>query len=214
MNWKSLHKLKVQLLNTVLLLQLSILRKSQRRLVSPSSSCPETCPDMGVNLQCPICLEHFPIKTVEEHAAQCEVAHPSLYQILPEFDGDSDEEDDNDAKKKEFTEISRPSCVLKDMVMNLAVTLFDLEEERVRIIVCRKQVWDDYKRARYYSPEKKIKVTFSGESAIDDGGPRREFFSGIVNIFSLIVQHQKEVRSNKKLLTHMLQVIYTYFIKH
>ena len=162
-----------------------------------SSSCPETCPDMGVNLQCPICLEHFPIKTVEEHAAQCEVSHPSLYQILPEFDGDSDEEDDNDAKKKEFTEISQPSCVLKDKVMNLAVTLFDLEEERVRITVCRKQVWDDYKRARYYSPEKKIKVTFSGESAIDDGGPQREFFSGIVNIFSLIVQHQKEVRSNK-----------------
>ena len=28
------------------------------------------------------------------------------------------------------------------------------------------------------SVEKSLKVTFIGESAVDDGGPRREFFSG------------------------------------
>lgn len=114
----------------------------------------ETCRVTDVNVQCPICLEHFPIKTVEEHAAQCE------------------------AEEKGPSEISKPSCVLKDMVMNLAVKVFDPEEERVRITVRRKHIWDDYKRARgrYYSPEKKIKVTFSGESAVDDGGPAGSFF--------------------------------------
>ena len=154
-------------------------------LTEASTTHSETCRVTDVNVQCPICLEHFPIKTVEEHAAQCEAEHSSLYQMLPEFE---DYIHENDVKEKGPSEVSKPSCVLKDMVMNLAVKVFDPEEERVRITVRRKHIWDDYKRARgrYYSPEKKIKVTFSGESAVDDGGPRREFFSGIVTEIFLL----------------------------
>ena len=46
----------------------------------------------------------------------------------------------------------------------------------------RKKIWDDFKRSRecYCTPERILKVTFSGEPAVDSGGPKREFFAGIV----------------------------------
>ena len=69
---------------------------------------------------------------------------------------------------------------LRDMVQKLAQVQFDPEEEPIRITVRHSRLWEDFKRARsrYYCPQKKLKVTFSGEPAIDDGGPKREFFSG------------------------------------
>ena len=50
----------------------------------------------------------------------------------------------------------------------------------IRVTVRRKHLWQDYTKARQtnYHPSNLIKITFCGESAIDDGGPRREFFSG------------------------------------
>ena len=51
-----------------------------------------------------------------------------------------------------------------------------------RINVQRKSVLDDYilkrKQCSWFSLQNKIKVVFMGESATDDGGPKREFFSG------------------------------------
>jgi hypothetical protein len=59
--------------------------------------------------------------------------------------------------------------------------------EMIRATVRRKMVWEDFKRARYryYHPDRMLKVTFAGESAVDDGGPRREFFAGIVDVVIL-----------------------------
>ena len=50
----------------------------------------------------------------------------------------------------------------------------------IRINVTRKTLWDDFtdERARRLKPNKMLKVVFIEEPAIDDGGPRREFFSG------------------------------------
>ena len=41
-------------------------------------------------------------------------------------------------------------------------------------------VWEDFKRSRYcyYEPDRRLKVIFAGEPAVDDGGPKREFFAG------------------------------------
>jgi hypothetical protein len=49
-------------------------------------------------------------------------------------------------------------------------------------------MWNDFKEARMKNrikPNNMVKVVFAGESAIDDGGPRREFFSGIYAIIFL-----------------------------
>ena len=49
-----------------------------------------------------------------------------------------------------------------------------------RITVRRKLIWEDFKNelVRKVTPTTKIKVVFAGEPAVDDGGPRRELFSG------------------------------------
>ena len=49
-----------------------------------------------------------------------------------------------------------------------------------RITVRCKLVWEDFKNelVRKVTPTTKIKVVFAGEPAVDDGGPRRELFSG------------------------------------
>jgi hypothetical protein len=125
---------------------------------------------ININVECPLCLKTIPIATVEQHADQC----ASLFQILP----DGDDHDDNEDVQPSTAPAS--DGTLRDMVQKLAQVQFDPEEEPIRITVRRSRLWEDFKRARsrYYCPQKKLKVTFSGEPAIDDGGPKREFFSG------------------------------------
>ena len=56
----------------------------------------------------------------------------------------------------------------------------NVQQEEIRVTVQRNHLWSDFSRARsdYYSPLNTIKITFSGEPAIDDGGPKHKFFSG------------------------------------
>lgn len=56
----------------------------------------------------------------------------------------------------------------------------ELKAETIRVTLRRKNLWLDYVRARNrnYNPSHAIKITFCGEPAIDDGGPKREFFTG------------------------------------
>ena len=55
------------------------------------------------------------------------------------------------------------------------------DKEPKRLTMRRKFIWQDFKNARQkkISPTEKVKVVFSGEPAVDDGGPRRELFSGM-----------------------------------
>ena len=57
-----------------------------------------------------------------------------------------------------------------------------MKPEVIRLSLRRKSFRSDYSKARKssYDPSHPIKITFCGEQAIDDGGPRREFFSGIM----------------------------------
>jgi hypothetical protein len=52
-----------------------------------------------------------------------------------------------------------------------------------RITVRRSSIWDDALRAvkRAFDEKKLVRVTFIGESAVDGGGPRREFFMLLMN---------------------------------
>lgn len=60
--------------------------------------------------------------------------------------------------------------------MHMTGSTFD-EEDEERITVRRSHIWEDTVRAlrRNLDLRKVIKVTFLGEPAIDDGGPRREY---------------------------------------
>ena len=58
-----------------------------------------------------------------------------------------------------------------------------------RINVQRKSVLDDYilkrKQCSWFSLQNKIKVVFMGESTTDDGGPKREFFSDVLQLLRM-----------------------------
>ena len=53
-------------------------------------------------------------------------------------------------------------------------------EEPKQLTIRWKFLSQDFKSAQLKSidPKRKIKVIFAGEPAVDDGGPRRELFSG------------------------------------
>ena len=71
--------------------------------------------------------------------------------------------------------------MLKDQICNLTA---NVQQEEIRDTVRRNDLWSDFRRARsdYYSPLNTIKITFSGELAIADGGPNREFFSNQIKV--------------------------------
>ena len=53
-----------------------------------------------------------------------------------------------------------------------------------RITVRHKLTWEDLKKelVRKVTPTTKIKVVFAGEPAVDDGGPRRNYFQVILKL--------------------------------
>ena len=68
------------------------------------------------------------------------------------------------------------------VVISALQTNVDLEIIN-KLTVRRKAIFQDYLETRrdpkrHFNPKGVLKVTFIGEPAIDDGGPRREFFSG------------------------------------
>ena len=73
---------------------------------------------------------------------------------------------------------------VKEVVSNLhqSVDLTNIN----RISIRRRYAYQDYldavarqKMRKRFNKNGMLKVTFIGEPAVDDGGPRREFFSGI-----------------------------------
>ena len=77
-------------------------------------------------------------------------------------------------------EISADQCV-ETYWESVENYYFQLKKENVvRLTVRRKMVWHYFRRARqrFYEPDKVLKITFSGEPAVDTGGPKREFFAG------------------------------------
>lgn len=81
------------------------------------------------------------------------------------------------------TSVETGSIVCPDDLTAILETLQQqyVSGKEVRVNIRRKHIWSDFKQARKkfnLLPSNKIKIVFLGEAAADDGGPRREFFSG------------------------------------
>ncbi|KAJ7391379.1 hypothetical protein OS493_018422 [Desmophyllum pertusum] len=114
-------------------------------------------------VNCPTCWGRFPIDVIEEHADMCAQSVEELPDPHP-----------TNSSSSSSTGAIQEQGELKEEISNLAG---NIKEEEVRVTVRRNHLWWDFTRARndYYSPLNAIKITFSGEPAIDDGGPKREF---------------------------------------
>ena len=123
-------------------------------------------------VECPHCFQLFPIENIADHADLCiddTVGEIDLQTVQEEYV--SDLEDMLPVNGK----------TLKKVVQKLVDEHVNTLEEAKSLRVRRKCLWEDYKAARSrgkLSPSRQIRIIFLGEPAIDDGGPKREFFSG------------------------------------
>lgn len=129
-------------------------------------------PSTSGSVECPICLKLFSSSEVEEHAAECSA-------WLVENDQPHDLQD---AKEKTSTpaecdpvELKR---TLKEEIRKVIGAWPTIEMTRVSLR--RKFLWTDFKAAleRKIRPTSVLKVVFVGEPCVDDGGPKRELFTG------------------------------------
>ena len=69
----------------------------------------------------------------------------------------------------------------KDLITDHECSM-NVQEVKIRINVRRKEVFKDYlaiSQKPWFNNKRLLKITFVGEPAVDDGGPSREFFSGL-----------------------------------
>ena len=138
-----------------------------------------------VMVNCPTCTMSFSSDEIAEHADRCADAAEGLLQShvtygslvmqeidIPEVVFDSSSNDGNKA------------TTIVECLINLRK---NVKEENTKIYVRRKQLWEDFvhvtKNCKWFHPQNSIKVIFVGEPAIDGGGPKREFFTGMSSWF-------------------------------
>ena len=142
-----------------------------------------------VSALCPICYQSFPVEVIASHADLCAQAFDPIGEIIEEIDVLSDPENNidtaTDLPTDETTSQSQPinSLAFQPIVAQLQMKINF--SNKMRINVRRKHIFQDFLAIRkkpWFDLGKVFKVTFIGEPAIDDGGPRREFFSGLLRL--------------------------------
>ncbi|XP_067027006.1 uncharacterized protein [Acropora muricata] len=159
-------------------------------LTPPEVAIRSTCPDLLNKAstsstsyhQCPTCLELFPQSEIEVHADACAEAWVDPI-------GDLDEVDD--APPNEVEPIEDATGTLREPLdINLETLRNEVSNLRRlcqceltnRVSIRRRLIFQDYmdtRKKKWFKPKAMLKVTYVGEPAVDDGGPKREFFTEI-----------------------------------
>ena len=145
-----------------------------RTSTKPQSLCGSPRPVEVIN--CPTC--YCSTEIAEAEGLSC--SRRTYGNLLMEFP----HEDITSADDQETMPIvENPKTDLNESLQALKT---NVNEARSTIYVRRKVVWEDYvdasKHSKWLNPENSLKVNFIGEPAVDGGGPKREFFCGIVYI--------------------------------
>jgi hypothetical protein len=132
-------------------------------------------------IECPTCLQYFSIDKIAEHADMC--CDIWVGSVINHAYTSSEESSSPHASPRHVTPTQDITDVKESILQIKAATLSD---KVVRLNIRRTYMWSDFKESRSdgkVSPTDQVKIVFVGESAIDDGGPKREFFSGTLYIF-------------------------------
>ena len=136
--------------------------------------------------QCPTCLSYFSRDEIATHAdacaenwfdtvGECPVSENlSEEQNVENYDSDGLEQIDHfeNIIPERSEAMKRIVQTLKGNVKNTSIN---------RVAIRRRCAFEDYmdaRRKKFFNPEGLLKVCFTGEPAINGGGPRREFFTG------------------------------------
>lgn len=159
-------------------------------LTSPEVAIRSTCPDLlnkattsGTSYhQCPTRLELFTRSEVEVHAdARAEAWVDPI--------GDPNEVDDTSRNEVELME-DASETLREPLDINLGTIPRNEVSNNLRLHRCqltnrvsirRRLMFQDYmdtRKKKWFKPKAMLKVTYVGEPAVDDGGPKCGFFTG------------------------------------
>ena len=164
---------------------------------SVSVTCPtcyEQFPMDDIEMHADVCASKFdPIGTVnpetelkvlgDEDVNLLCLENPSQSQIT----GDKNNDNDTSILKALITnnEDDNASNSLRGQIKETIAGLqTNVDQDVNRLSIRRRYAFHDYlvarrKPRRRFNPNGMLKISFIGEPAVDDGGPRREFYSGI-----------------------------------
>ena len=134
----------------------------------------------AIGIQCPTCFKYFVSGEIAQHVDQCvddcvefTAFDDDVAQVI-----DSDRETPVSSPNPDDCQPSRLKQRIKNEIGSLATRY--VSADKVRLSVRRKHIWDDLGKAtkKRIGPTSNLKIVFLGEPAIDDGGRKREFFSG------------------------------------
>ena len=149
-----------------------------------------------------VCYQYFPLSVIEEHSKNC---GEEWIGVL------SDEDYENVSYNAEKDEIDVENVSegspanLRAVLQSLANEFFN--EDVIQLNIRRKTSWKDFRDCdtkNNLSLSKQIKIVFMHEPAIDDGDPRREFFSDKVLDSSLCQISKCSELCQRKLLLDLL----------
>ena len=147
---------------------------------SSSESNATAMPSSSSMHQCPTCFVHYKMEEIEAHADACATAWvdpigsiPPIYNIPSE---DEENEKDDEPEKQDDNDMGQ----IHEAINKIRTVIGS--EITNRISIRRSSAFQDYVAARkkkWFHLKGSLKVTFIGEPAVDEGGPRREFFTGV-----------------------------------
>ncbi len=153
--------------------------------------------------QCPICFCYFPDYIIESHSNDCidlrakpeaELYNSLIFDENLTCEVDSDDQND-DTSRESCTTVTATNDVMspEELRVKIKIMVKKLSENVVsnekRLYVRRKTLWKDYldyRKKKWVKKDHGLKLVFVGEPAIDDGGPRREFFEGLY-VYALVL---------------------------
>ena len=131
-------------------------------------------------VECPTCFNRYPVDQILQHADMCA---SSIIDSADIIYADIRQDCKLDQIASECWNDDISGLPTHQSLINKAKENME-SGQPIRINVTRKTVWNDFtpERARQLKPNKMLKVVFINEPAINDGGPRREFFCGNILI--------------------------------
>ena len=137
---------------------------------------PDSC--LVKMVECPTCFISFPVEDIVEHADMCAAWYVESDDGVTASDAIVlDGNYSSDTNDNELGDTEGPSFI--SLITQLQNNLEP--SDPIRINVRRKTLWEDFlgQRRRRVKPQRKLKVVFLGEPAIDDGGPHRGPFQAL-----------------------------------
>lgn len=140
-------------------------------------------------IACPVCFKSFNRNEIARHADECaERFDPiGIVHVSDSESEDGGNVEDNDLDVSEKKSVDPSVEQIKELISSKLCPNIDKGHTN-KVNIRRMYAFEDYvekrkkpKQSRPFMENAILKVAFYGEPAVDDGGPRREFFTGKLN---------------------------------